>query len=217
MPTDGAYISKIVILGNEIHLGPIQVTEKMIVDQKELPARRATLADLLDILDETKAGAFVNTINALTDANTRITDLEAQLEAVTSEKDSAQAQVTALQEQVAALTNAPAPSTVDVIGDHALALKMGAVNALRGPDATPYPATAEMWQTVREQYRDRAVQLALIPEANRTAEQLQEITNINAGFDYANVVDAAAGVIRLAGDAADPIATDSRWPAMPGA
>lgn len=105
------------------------------------------------------------------------------------------------------------------IAAHALALKIGAINAMRTDGGDPYPATAEGLQAARERYRD------IVDDYNSavavgdavTAEQTAIVRLIRQGYQFTAAVDAAAATILAAGDAADPVSSDVRWPAVPAA
>lgn len=114
------------------------------------------------------------------------------------------------------------PQPRDMAGEvaaHALALKVGAINALRTDGGAPYPATAEALAVVRDVYRDIVddYNSAVAVGDSVTAEQTATVRLIRAGFTFFKAVDSAAAAIVAAGDAAEPVDADARWPALPSA
>lgn len=113
----------------------------------------------------------------------------------------------------------PSPEQVitNRVNAHAIALKVGAVNALRTDGGDPFPATPEAVVAIRARYTDRLNELTakqLVGET-LTDDERGEVGRIRQGFAYTNAVDAAADTIIAAGDPADPIADDTRWPTPP--
>jgi hypothetical protein len=110
-----------------------------------------------------------------------------------------------------------APSVDEVVNAHAIVLKVGTVNALRTDGGDPFPVTEAALAIIRAQYTDRINELSaqtLIGET-LTADEVAEVTRIKAGFAFFKEVDTAAQTIIAAGDPADPIETDTRWPDPP--
>lgn len=99
---------------------------------------------------------------------------------------------------------------------HALALKIGLVNAIR-TDGLTDPVTADAMTAIRQRYSDIIAEVSarqLIGETITTADK-QTVGLIKAGFAYFKAVDEAAAVIIASGSPANPLATDGRWPAAP--
>lgn len=113
--------------------------------------------------------------------------------------------------------SAPRDIAAEISG-HALALKIGVVNATR-TDGLTDPVTPEALATIKERYTEivnEASAKAVMGETVTDAEK-QVVALIRQGFAFFKAVDAAAETILAAGDAADPIAGDTRWPPLPGA
>lgn len=83
----------------------------------------------------------------------------------------------------------------------------------------PYPPTAESLAAAKDRYRD------IVDDYNSavavgdpvTEEQTATVRLIRLGYQFTAAVDAAAALIIAAGDAADPVSSDDRWPALPSA
>lgn len=120
----------------------------------------------------------------------------------------------------AALSQPPAPDAAtrakQAVEGHALALKIGAVNALRTDGGEPYPVSPESLAMIRQTYADtlNEIQADALLNGGATDAQKQTVGLIKAGFDFMRAVDAAAAAIIAAGDGADPIASDQRWPTL---
>lgn len=105
------------------------------------------------------------------------------------------------------------------VNRHAVVVKIASINATRTDGGEPFPATAEALTAAKDRYRDMideynlsvAVGDAVSPEQTATVKRIQ------AGFQFFKAVDAAASMILAAGDAADPVSTDDRWPGLPSA
>lgn len=117
---------------------------------------------------------------------------------------------------------APARSPRDAAAEvaaYAIALKVGAINAMRTDGGPPYPPTAESLAAAKDRYRD------IVDDYNSavavgdpvTEEQTATVRLIRLGYQFTAAVDAAAALIIAAGDAADPVSSDDRWPALPSA
>lgn len=104
----------------------------------------------------------------------------------------------------------------EAVSAHALALKIGAVNALRTDGGDPYPVSPESLAMIRQTYADtlNEIQADALLNGGATDAQKQTVGLIKAGFDFMRAVDAAAAAIIAAGDGADPIASDQRWPTL---
>lgn len=114
------------------------------------------------------------------------------------------------------------PIPRDIGGDvaaHSIKLKIGIVNATRTDGGDPYPETEEALEAVRNRYTDTLNELSAksLSGEELSAGEKQIIGLIRAGNDFFKLVDAAADAIIGAGDAADPIETDGRWPELPSA
>lgn len=120
--------------------------------------------------------------------------------------------------QHAATTEAAAPvdpqeAMQTAVMAHALALKIGAVNA-HMPPTQQYPATKAGLTTIVERYNGiiSAFNTAKNLGMDVTEEQTQQAGLILQVYQYHAVVDDAVDAILAAGDPADPIASDPRWP-----
>lgn len=103
------------------------------------------------------------------------------------------------------------------IAAHALALKIGAVNATR-TDGDTDPVTMDALADIVTRY-ERYVSRYLVDKdlGVDVSGRAQVVANIRAGQDFFEAVDAAAAAILAAGDAADPVSSDARWPPLPAA
>jgi len=113
------------------------------------------------------------------------------------------------------------PSPEEIIASrvngHAIVLKVDAVNALRTDGGEPFPVSSAGIVLIRDNYTDRINELSaktLIGDT-LTAEEVAEVSRIKAGFAFFKGVDTAAQAIITAGDPADPIEADPRWPTPP--
>lgn len=105
------------------------------------------------------------------------------------------------------------------VAAYAIAFKIGAINAMRTDGGDPFPETLDGLAKAKELYRD------IIDDYNSavavgdpvTPEQAATVRLIRAGYQFTSAVDAAAAAILAAGDAADPVSSDERWPALPSA
>lgn len=104
----------------------------------------------------------------------------------------------------------------EVVTAHALTLKIGAVNAIRTDGGPDYPISADALAEIRRVYSEDLASVSAkgILGQTPTSEDLDEVTLIQAGFGYFKAVDAAAKTIIGAGDPANPIEDDGRWPAV---
>lgn len=102
------------------------------------------------------------------------------------------------------------------VAGHALALKVGIVNATR-TDGQTDDVTPEALKVIEKRYRaftdkmnaKRTVDVALTDSEKATMHL------IISGNEFFEAVDLAAATILAAGDAAEPVETDSRWPDLP--
>lgn len=102
------------------------------------------------------------------------------------------------------------------VNAHALALKVGLVNAVR-TDGLTDRVTADAMVAIRQRYADIIAEVSakqLIGETITQSDK-QTVGLIKTGFAYFNAVDAAGAVIIAAGNPASPIHGDGRWPAPP--
>lgn len=102
---------------------------------------------------------------------------------------------------------------------HALALKIGVVNATRTDGGEPFPVAEASLEAIRQKYTDEVNEISakqLVGETLTDSEK-QTVQLIRQGFAFFKAVNAALETIVAAGDGADPIESDPRWPAVPGA
>ncbi len=116
----------------------------------------------------------------------------------------------------------PAPRDLAAeVSAHALALKIGVVNATRTDGGPAYPVAAEALAAIRDRYTEivNEVSAKSVVGEEVIAEEKQTVALIRAGFAFFKAVDAAAEAILAddPADVADPIAADKRWPPLPGA
>jgi len=97
---------------------------------------------------------------------------------------------------------------------HALELKITKVNELRIDNGPDYPITKDALDSIRTRYTDiiNEVSAKSILGEPVTDDEKQIVSLIRQGFDYFKAVDAAAQAILSAGDPADPLSSDVRWP-----
>ena len=127
--------------------------------------------------------------------------------------------VSAREEAAAALSTPEAPVIADAAAPvlaHALALKIGLVNATRTDGGPDYPVSPEALAGIRQTYSDIVSELTAkttLGDTLTTQEQgtLRLILN---GFEAFKGIDFVAQAIIAAGDAVDPIASDPRWPTL---
>lgn len=100
---------------------------------------------------------------------------------------------------------------------HALTLKIGLVNTIR-TDGQADLVTPQALADIRQRYADIIAETSakqLIGETITQADK-QTVGLIKTGFAYFKAVDEAAAVIIAAGNPANPLAGDGRWPPVPG-
>jgi hypothetical protein len=100
---------------------------------------------------------------------------------------------------------------------HALALKVGMVNSTR-TDGEADPVTVEGLSAIEARYSRYIAAFLTDKELGvDVSDRLDTVRLIRAGETYFEAVNAAAKTIIDAGDAADPVASDGRWPDLPTA
>lgn len=131
--------------------------------------------------------------------------------------------------QAAQTIEAPTPETpeqslsVKVLA-HALALKVGVVNALRTDGGDPYPVSSDALAAVHERYTDMVndyntrVSVAhakKVPISDVVTDMETNIVQlIQQGFALFAAINDAAEAIIQSGEVSDPVAADPRWPQL---
>lgn len=113
-------------------------------------------------------------------------------------------------------TPPPAPRNIAAeVAAHAIELKVGIVNATR-TDGLIDPVTATAVAAIEERYNLYVTRFLTDDKLGLdVTDKIPVVQSIRAGQDFFDAVDLAAATILAAGDAADPIADDARWPALP--
>ncbi|MDZ7823538.1 MAG: hypothetical protein U5K75_05500 [Ahrensia sp.] len=115
---------------------------------------------------------------------------------------------------VSPTTSEQVPPISIAVQYHALALKIGIVNATRTDSGEPYPVTNEALNIIKERY---SLLNAEVLTKNLLGQHVSEnekkmLRLIQQGNAFFAAVDEAAATIIASGDVADPVATDPRWP-----